>query len=201
MRTSSQGWAREDVEDGLPDGWHCWLRRRTWDSFFSSRGLEAAGLEEGVSDHCHQGVSMQSRPGSAFEVIETKFLLELLVCLFTDPTGLDRSRERLERDIRRKVRDVILLLAGRAALADEPDFLARHALRAIIEHPVLVAICNPDAGCGEEAGQPSLDALPPAYLFSSANITSAETGRQSGMWYWLGRPPFATGKIKATLAG
>ena len=26
--------------------------------FFPFRGVDAAGLEEGVSDHCHQGVSM-----------------------------------------------------------------------------------------------------------------------------------------------
>lgn len=58
----------------------------------------------------------------------------------------------------------MFLLAGRAALADEADLLARHALHAIIEHSVFVAICNPDAGCGEEAGQPSLGALPPAHF-------------------------------------
>lgn len=132
--------------------------------FFPSRCLEAAGLKEGVGDHCHQGVSVQSCPGSAFKVIETKFLLELLMRLFTDPTGLDRGRERLERGIGREVRDVVFLLAGRAALTDKPDFLARHGLHAIIEHPVLVSICNPDAGCGEEAGQPSLGALPPAHF-------------------------------------
>ena len=36
--------------------------------FFSSRSLEAAGLEEGVGYHRHQGVSVQSGPGPAFEV-------------------------------------------------------------------------------------------------------------------------------------
>ena len=44
--------------------------------FFPSRCFEAAGLEEGVGDHRHQRVSMKSGPGSTFEVVEPKLLLE-----------------------------------------------------------------------------------------------------------------------------
>src|SRR5450631_3249624 len=49
--------------------------------FFPSRCFEAAGLEEGVGDHGHQGVSVQPGPGSTFEVVEAKLLLELLMRL------------------------------------------------------------------------------------------------------------------------
>jgi hypothetical protein len=36
-------------------------------------------------------MSMQPCPGSAFEVVKPKLLLELLVCLFIDPSGFDTS--------------------------------------------------------------------------------------------------------------
>jgi hypothetical protein len=48
----------EEIEDGLPDGWNAGSWRRSCDSFFPSRRFEAAGLEEGVRNHRHQGVSM-----------------------------------------------------------------------------------------------------------------------------------------------
>ena len=64
--------------------------------FFPSRCFEAAGLEEGVSDHGHQGVSVQPGPGSALEVVEAEFLLELLMRLLADPTRLDGRGERLQ---------------------------------------------------------------------------------------------------------
>ena len=48
---ASSGWGpREPVEDGLSDRWHAGLWRRSPDSFFPSRCLEAAGLAEGVGD-------------------------------------------------------------------------------------------------------------------------------------------------------
>src|ERR1700690_758637 len=67
--------------------------------FFPSRCFEAAGLEEGIGDHGHQGVSGESGPGSTFEVIEAKFLLKLLMRLLTNPSGFDRGGERLEARI------------------------------------------------------------------------------------------------------
>ena len=49
--------------------------------FFPSRCPEAAGLEEGKGNHCHQAMSVQPGPWSAFEVIKTEFFLELLMGL------------------------------------------------------------------------------------------------------------------------
>ena len=49
--------------------------------FFPTRGLEAAGLKEGIGHHGHQSVSVQPEPRSAFEVVEAKFLLHLLMRL------------------------------------------------------------------------------------------------------------------------
>ena len=77
-------------------------------------------------------------------MVEAKFLLELLMRLFTDPSGLDRGSEHLEARIGREVRHIVFLLASRPAFADEPDFIARHALHTLIEHAVLVAIGDAD---------------------------------------------------------
>lgn len=78
----------ENIEDGLPDSGHCRLWWRAGDSFFPPRGGEAAGLQEGIGDHCHQGVPVQAGSGSALKMVETKLLLELLMCLFTDPSAV-----------------------------------------------------------------------------------------------------------------
>ena len=83
--------AHEEVKNDLPDGRQARLWRRFPDSFFPSRGLEAAGLEEGVGDHGHQGVPVESDPGSAFEVVEAEFFLQLLMRLLADPSGFDRG--------------------------------------------------------------------------------------------------------------
>jgi hypothetical protein len=86
----------EEVEDGSPDSWHA----RPWGGqpilFFPSRRFEAAGLKEGIRDHGHQGGSVQPGPGSAFEVVKAKLLLELLMRLLANPSGFDRGGERLE---------------------------------------------------------------------------------------------------------
>ena len=91
---------------------------------------------------------MKPRPGSAFEVVEAKFLLELLMSLLTDPSGLDRGRELSKRGLGREVRHIILLLSARPPFANEPDLVARHALHAIVAHPVLVAVRHTDTAGG-----------------------------------------------------
>ena len=50
-------------------------------------------LEEGVGNHCHEGVAMKALPRSTLEVIEAEFFLELLVCLFADPSRLNGGRQ------------------------------------------------------------------------------------------------------------
>jgi len=46
-------------------------------------------LEEGISNHCHEGVTVKALPRSPLEVIETEFFLQLLMRLFANPAGLD----------------------------------------------------------------------------------------------------------------
>ena len=45
-------------------------------------------LEECVSNHCHQRVTMKAVPRPSLEVVETEFLLQLLVTLFADHRAL-----------------------------------------------------------------------------------------------------------------
>src|SRR5215207_3826954 len=66
---------------------------------------------------------MQTAPGSPFEVIEAKFLLELLMGLLAQPARLDGGGEDFQRRLGRQVREVVLVLACRTALAHEPDLL------------------------------------------------------------------------------
>jgi hypothetical protein len=37
-------------------------------------GCQAAMLEEGVGNHCHQGMAVKPAPGSPFEMIEAELL-------------------------------------------------------------------------------------------------------------------------------
>ena len=57
-------------------------------------------IEEG--DHAHKSVAMQTAPGSPFEVIEAKFLLELLMGLLAEPARLDGGGEDFQRRLGRQ---------------------------------------------------------------------------------------------------
>ena len=84
--------------------------------------------------------------------------------LLTDPPRLDCGGEHFEPGIGRQVRHIVFLLPGRSPLANEPDLVARHALHAIVEHPVLMAIRNADAASCKVACQPTSGAASPADL-------------------------------------
>ena len=102
-------------------------------------------MKERVGDHDHQGMPVQADPGSAFEMVQPEFLLELLVRLLADPSGLDGGGERLEGSIGRQVRDIVFPLPGRAPLAQQPDLLAAgHALDPPVPHAMSMTIGEPD---------------------------------------------------------
>jgi hypothetical protein len=68
-------------------------------------------LEEGVGDHCHEGVSVKPMPGSSLEVIKPELFLELLMGLLANPARLDGAGERLDRRVGWQVREVVFALA------------------------------------------------------------------------------------------
>lgn len=90
--------ARQTINDGLPNCWKAWL---WWRSvvFFPPDLSEPAGLQEGVGDHRHERVAMQTDPGTTFEVVEAEFLLELLMRLLADPACLDRTSQFLDGNV------------------------------------------------------------------------------------------------------
>ena len=48
-------------------------------------------LEECVSDHGHECMTMEALPGSSLEVIKPEFLFQLLIGLFANPSRFDRG--------------------------------------------------------------------------------------------------------------
>ena len=80
-------------------------------------------LKEGVSDHCHERVSVKAVPGSTLEVIETEFFLQLLVRLLANPSRLDGGRQGAQLSLRQSG-EIVFLLSRRPVFADEPNLLA-----------------------------------------------------------------------------
>ena len=78
-------------------------------------------LEEGVSDHRHERMTVKALPGSSLEVIETEFFFQLLVGLLANPSRLDGGRQGA---LRHPVfADEPGLLPGQMLLALVPDSL------------------------------------------------------------------------------
>ena len=47
-------------------------------------------LQECVSDHGHEGMTMETLPGSPLEVIKPEFFFQLLMGLFANPSRFNR---------------------------------------------------------------------------------------------------------------
>src|SRR5437899_13024186 len=60
--------------------------------FFPPCCFKPAILEESLGDHRHERMTVKALPGSALEVIETKFFFQLLVSLLANPSCLDGGR-------------------------------------------------------------------------------------------------------------
>src|ERR1700746_4052849 len=63
--------------------------------FFPPCCFKPAILEESVGDHRHERMTVKALPGSALEVIETKFFFQLLVSLLANPSCRHRKRRRV----------------------------------------------------------------------------------------------------------
>ena len=136
------------------------------------------------------------------EVIEAKFLFELLMGLLAEPPCLDGRGECSEGARRWEVRQLILLLAGRPTLADEPDLF--------VTWEVLVRAFS-GAGSVPSATRRTRiaanDALsgplvPRRHVtvrhFCSSSASCAASGLTSGTSLWRGRPRGATGQVSTT---
>lgn len=57
--------------------------------FFPLRFFEATILREREGEHRHECMAVKALPGSSFEVVEPKFLFQLLMGLLANPSCLD----------------------------------------------------------------------------------------------------------------
>ena len=79
---------------------------------------EAEILKEREGDHDQDGVMVQTVPTAPLEVIESEFLLHLLVSLLADPARLDLPCQCTQRGIRRLVAQVVFMFAAAAPFPD-----------------------------------------------------------------------------------
>lgn len=68
-------------------------------------------LEEGVSDHGHECVTVETLPGSLLKVIKPEFLFQLLMRLFADPSRLDLGSQCAQICHGRQIGEIVFLLS------------------------------------------------------------------------------------------
>src|SRR3954451_7288695 len=105
---------------------------------------ESQVLQEGEGELAQERVVVQAAPAPTLEVVQPQLFLELLMQLLAYPARLDQDRQGLECRGGGKVGQVVLALAGRAMLPDEPRLLAGQVLPACGDRTVGHA--HPDRG-------------------------------------------------------
>src|SRR6266568_2149549 len=102
-------------------------------------------LEEGVSDHRHERMTVKALPGSSLEVIETEFFFQLLVSLLANPSRLDGGRQGAQVHLCRQVGEIVFLLSRHPVFADEPSLVAGQMLLTLVPDPLRRSVGNPHA--------------------------------------------------------
>ena len=80
-------------------------------------------LEEGVRDHRHEGMTVQTLPGPSLEVVKTEFFFQLLVSLLANPTRLDGGCQGAQVGLRRQVGEIVFLLSRQSVFANKPSLV------------------------------------------------------------------------------
>jgi len=93
-------------------------------------------LEEGVSDHRHEHMTMKTMPGPTFEMVEAKLLFQLLMSLLADPSLFDCGSQVAQIHLGWQVGKIILFLSRQALLADEPGLVTRKMLLTFVPYPL-----------------------------------------------------------------
>ena len=81
-------------------------------------------LEEGVSDHRHERMTVKALPGSSLEVVKTQLFFHLLVSLLANPSCLDGGRQGAQLSLGRQVGEIIFLFSRHPVFADKPNLVA-----------------------------------------------------------------------------
>src|SRR5262249_58333102 len=93
-------------------------------------------LKEGVSDHCHERMSVKALPGSALEVVEAEFFFHLLVGLFANPSCLDDGSQSAQVRLGGGGGEIVFFLSLRAVFADEAGLFPPQMLLALVPYPL-----------------------------------------------------------------
>ena len=119
-------------------------------------------LEEGVSDHRHKRMTVKALPGSSLEVVEAKFLFQLLMGLLADPPRLDGGSQGAQVGLCRQVSEIVFLLSRHPVFADEPSFLPGQMLLALVPDSLWWSVCYAHTDGGETSLELSFCAGAPA---------------------------------------
>ena len=68
-------------------------------------------LEEGVSDHRHERMTVKALPGASLEVVEAEFLFQLLMGLLADPARLDGGSQGAQVHPGGQVGEIVFLFS------------------------------------------------------------------------------------------
>ena len=98
-------------------------------------------------------------------MIKSKFLLQLLMRLLTNPPCLDGCGQRAQIRRRRKVGQIVFLLPGRTLLANEPGFVAWEMLLTFIPYPLRRAVGGPDTESSKLGFKPTFRPATPTHGF------------------------------------
>jgi len=124
-------------------------------------GCEALLLQEQERDQRQERMPVQTPPRAALEVIEAEFFLHLLVRLLADPARLDGRGELPHCRLGRQIGEIILALARRAVLADQPDLVPGQMLTGAAVQAHCRSIGDPHAKRRKARPQRALGAVPP----------------------------------------
>src|SRR5262249_29433961 len=102
-------------------------------------------LEECVSDHRHERMTVQALPRSALEVIETEFFFQLLVSLLANPARLDGGRQGAQVSLGWQVGEIVFLLSRHPMFADEPSLVPWQMLLTLVPDPLWWSVGDPHA--------------------------------------------------------
>ena len=122
-------------------------------------------LEEGVSDHRHERVTMKTLPGPPFEVVEAKFLFQLLMGLLADPSRLDCGSQVAQVHLGWQVGKIVFLLSRQALLTDEPSLITWKMLLTFIPYPLRRSVGGAHADSSKSGFEPAFRPASPAHIF------------------------------------
>src|SRR5215468_8826468 len=150
----------------------CWSARRmagrlslVYRLFFYRLLLRRSPLafqgQKAIRQQHQRGVMVKPTPGAPLEVVQSQFLLQLLVALFHRPAALPQADGLLATGPRRQVREGKLQLAISLLLKQQPHRLRLGAVA------VLPVLAGPDTEPREARRQLPLRSFPPGHLLKA----------------------------------